>query len=89
MPATTPLADRSSIVYGGTAVTRGRAAALAIATGSEAEIGRLAGMAAEVKPPPTPLQRRLRRLTGAMIALGVGITVALAGAQARSGRLAR
>jgi calcium-translocating P-type ATPase len=85
VPMETPLADRTAVVYAGTAVTRGRGAAIAIATGPRAEIGRLARMTAAAKPPPTPLQRRLRRLTGAMVALGAGITVALAGLRLAQG----
>ena len=85
VPLPTPLADRTCLVYAGTAVTRGRGLAVTIATGPRAEIGRLAGMTAEAKPPPTPLQRRLRGLTGAMVALGVGITVALAGLRLAQG----
>lgn len=79
VPAATPLADRVSIVYAGTAVTRGHGTALAVATGEQAEIGRLSGMTAEAKPPPTPLQRRLRDLTGLMVVAGIGITLALTG----------
>jgi Ca2+-transporting ATPase len=85
VPQTTPLADRSCAVYAGTAVARGRGVAITLATGPRAEIGRLAGMAAEAKPPPTPLQRRLQRLTGAMVALGIAITVALAGLRSAQG----
>jgi Ca2+-transporting ATPase len=85
VPPATPLADRTCLVYAGTAVTRGRGAAVAIATGPRAEIGRLAGMTAEAKPPPTPLQRRLRGLTGAMVGLGAGITAALAGLRLAQG----
>lgn len=85
VPATTPLADRVSVAYAGTAVTRGHGAAIAIATGPRAEIGRLSRMAAAAKPPPTPLQRRLRDLTGAMVVVGVGITVVLAGLRLAQG----
>lgn len=79
IPPATPLADRVSVVYAGTAVTRGHGTAVAITTGPRAEIGRLSGMTEAAEAPPTPLQRRLRRLTGAMVVVGVGITVALAG----------
>ncbi|HEU4706062.1 MAG TPA: cation-transporting P-type ATPase [Solirubrobacterales bacterium] len=85
VPATTPLADRVSVAYAGTAVTRGHGTAVAIATGPRAEIGRLSGMAAAAKPPTTPLQRRLRDLTGAMVVVGVGITVVLAGVRFAQG----
>jgi P-type Ca2+ transporter type 2C len=85
VPPATPLADRLSIVYAGTAVTRGHGTALAVATGGRAEIGRLSGMTAEAKPPPTPLQRRLRDLTGLMVVAGIGITLALTGLRLAQG----
>ena len=77
VPAATPLADRTSVLFGGTAVARGRGIAVATATGPRSEIGRLAQMAAGAKPPMTPLQRRLRGLTGAMVIAGLAITLLL------------
>ncbi|HEU0246752.1 MAG TPA: cation-transporting P-type ATPase [Gaiellaceae bacterium] len=73
----TPLAERTSMVFAGTGVTRGRGRALVTATGSATELGAIADLTAEAKPPPTPLQRRLGRLSSAMVALGLGITVLL------------
>jgi magnesium-transporting ATPase (P-type) len=72
-----PLAERTSMVFAGTGVTRGRGRALVTATGPEAEIGRIASLAAAAKPPPTPLQRRLGRLSRGLAALGLGVTAAL------------
>lgn len=74
----TPLAERVGLVFAGTAVTRGRARAVVTATGGRTEIGAIASLTAVAKPPPTPLQRRLARLSGGMAALGVGITLMLA-----------
>jgi Ca2+-transporting ATPase len=73
----TPLAERSSLVFAGTAVTRGRARALVTATGARAEIGEVARLAASAKAPPTPLQQRLGRLTSMMVVLAVAITALL------------
>lgn len=72
-----PLAERSSMVYTGTGVTRGRGLAIVTATGSGTEMGGIARLTAEAKPPPTPLQRRLAKLSRAMVALGLGGTAAL------------
>jgi hypothetical protein len=85
LPAGASLADRSSMVFAGTAVTRGRALAVVTVTGPRAEIGRVAALAAQAKPPPTPLQRRLGGLTRVMVAAGVLITVGLAGARLAQG----
>jgi calcium-translocating P-type ATPase len=73
----TALADRTSMVFAGTGATRGRARALVTATGADTEVGTIASLTAEAKPPPTPLQRRLGRLSRAMVMLGVAVTVLL------------
>ena len=72
-----PLADRASMVFAGTGVTRGRGRALVTATGGDSELGQIAGLTAEARPPATPLQRRLARLSRAMVALGLGVTAVL------------
>ena len=77
VPASAPLAERSSLALGGTSVTRGRGSAIVTATGPRAEIGAMTALAEAAQPPPTPLQRRLGRLTRLMVVLGVLITVAL------------
>jgi Ca2+-transporting ATPase len=76
---TTTLAERTSMSFAGTAVTRGRGVALVTSTGASTELGGIERLASEAKPPPTPLQRRLTRLAHEMVALGVLVTVALAG----------
>ena len=45
------------MVFSGTIVVSGRAKAV-IATGMQSEIGKIATMIEEVKPEPTPLQRK-------------------------------
>jgi P-type Ca2+ transporter type 2C len=67
------LAERTSMVFRGTAVVAGRARAVVVATGMATELGAIAGLLRGGQAPPTPLQRRLgvlgRRL--ALAALGV------------------
>ncbi|HEY7380662.1 MAG TPA: cation-transporting P-type ATPase [Gaiella sp.] len=75
--ADTPLADRASMVFQGTAVTRGRGRVLVVATGDATEIGRVARLTAEARPPATPLQLRIAQLANVMVVLGVAVTVAL------------
>ena len=65
------------MAFAGTAVTRGRGRAIATATGMDTEVGRIASLTAQAKPPPTPLQRRLAQLSRVMVALGLGVTAAL------------
>jgi Ca2+-transporting ATPase len=76
----TALAERTSMVYAGSAVTRGRAHVLVCATGPETEIGQIEKLAAAAKAPPTPLARRLARLARQMVIAGVVITILLAAA---------
>jgi P-type Ca2+ transporter type 2C len=84
-PAEAPLAERSSMVYAGSAVTRGRARAVVTATGALSELGRIAGLTARARPPATPLERRVRGLTRVMVVLGVVVTLALGGAMLARG----
>jgi magnesium-transporting ATPase (P-type) len=80
-----PLAERSSMVFAGTAVTRGRGQAVVTATGAATEMGRIARLTAGAKPPPTPLQRRINGLARIMAVFGVVITVVLGGAMLLQG----
>jgi len=56
-------------VFMGTIVTRGRAQAVATATGMRTEMGKIAGMLDEIEEPETPLQKKLTQL-GKAIAIG-------------------
>jgi calcium-translocating P-type ATPase len=77
--ASTPLAERESIIFAGTAVTQGSGRALVCGTGTRTEMGAIEVLAARAKAPPTPLTRRLSRLARQMVALGVTITIVLGG----------
>ena len=78
VPLGTPVADRNSMLYAGTGITRGRATAIVSATGTRTELGRIACLAAAAQPPATPLQRRLTSLSRAMLAVGVAVMGLLA-----------
>jgi magnesium-transporting ATPase (P-type) len=79
VPGETPLADRTSMVYLGTGITRGRGLALVTATGVDTELGAISTLTAQAQPRPTPLQVQLGRVARAMVVLGVLLTVLLAG----------
>ena len=83
--AAAPLADRASMVYAGSAVTRGRGRLLVTSTGPATQLGQIAGLAEAAKPPPTPLQRRVGALTRLMVVFGVVVTLALGGAMLARG----
>ena len=73
--------DRANLVFAGTTVTRGRGLALVVSTGADTELGSVATLAAEAKPPRTPLQRTMAELsrTLVLVALGVSLLVPLLG----------
>jgi Ca2+-transporting ATPase len=80
VPAETPLAERTPMLYAGAAVTRGRGRALVVATGALTEMGSIERLTAGAKAPTTPLTLRLSHLARQMVVLGVAITLALGGA---------
>jgi calcium-translocating P-type ATPase len=75
-----PLAERCSMVYAGTSVTRGGGRALVCATGRETELGRIEQLAESAGAPQTPLERRLTLLARQMVVVGILLTIVLAGA---------
>jgi len=83
------LAERDSMLYAGTGVTRGAALALVVATGRSTEQGRIAELTEQAAPPPTPLEQRFARLAARLAVVGIGITVALGAAMLLQGESAR
>ena len=83
------LAERVSMVYAGTGVTRGSGLALVVATGQSTEQGNIAALTAQASPPPTPLEQRFARLATRLAGVGVLITIGLAGAMLLQGASAR
>ncbi|MDD4995641.1 MAG: HAD-IC family P-type ATPase [Patescibacteria group bacterium] len=59
LSAGTLLAERRNMAYLSTVAVRGRAVAVAVATGRETELGRIAKMISEIPEEPTPLQVQL------------------------------
>lgn len=64
----TNLAERRNMVFAGTLVTRGKAEALAVATGLKTETGQIARFIGRRKEEPTPLQRRLNHIGQVLVA---------------------
>ncbi len=57
-----PLAERSSMLFKGTAVTRGSGKGVVVATGMDTELGHVSSLVEEADEEATPLQRRLSQL---------------------------
>jgi Ca2+-transporting ATPase len=75
LPEATPLAERRTMVYAGTAITRGRGTAVVVATGMETELGRIAALAAGIREPRTPLQQAMGELTRWLVWLALGFSI--------------
>ena len=87
--AEAPLAERSSMLYAGTGVTRGAGHALVTATGAATEQGRIADLTQSAMPPATPLEQRFAHLARRLALVGIAITLVLAGAMLAQGESAR
>ncbi|MCH5349264.1 MAG: cation-translocating P-type ATPase [Oscillospiraceae bacterium] len=72
---------KSGIVYSGTVITKGTAEVKVIATGINAQMGKISGMLTDIEDEQTPLQKRLGELgkTVAIICLVVCAMVSVAG----------
>ncbi|ADU51022.1 ATPase, P-type (transporting), HAD superfamily, subfamily IC [Thermaerobacter marianensis DSM 12885] len=67
------LAERPTMVYQGTTVTRGRARAVVVATGMATEMGRIAGLLEAAETEPTPLQQRLAHLGRVLVTAALAV----------------
>ena len=68
------LAERKSMLYKGTAITRGSAEAVVVATGMLSELGRISSLVASAKDERTPLEERLNKLGRALVWVTVAVT---------------
>jgi len=71
-----PVAERRNLAFKGTLVAGGRGTGVAVATGMDTEIGRIATLLHKDEIPRTPLQRRLTRF-GQRLALAVLLVCAI------------
>ncbi len=78
--------SRGETLLAGTMVVAGRGTALVTATGGRTEYGRVGRLVAEVKQPPTPLERLVRRFTGSLLAVALAFCVLVAGVELARGR---
>lgn len=81
-PCDTPLAERTNMVFKGTAVVAGAGSAVVVATGMATEMGRIAALLDETAAPPTPLQQEIARISRRLGILVIGIAVVVMAALA-------
>lgn len=85
--AETPLAERSNMLYKGTALTRGSGHGVVVATGMQTELGNISAMAEEAgSEQQTPLEKRLERLGQRLVWLTIGVAVLVAVSGIMAGR---
>lgn len=66
------VSERISMLFKGTAVTRGSGLGVAVATGAQTELGRISHLVEEAEPESSPVERRLARLSGQLVwAVGI------------------
>lgn len=82
-----PLAERASMLYKGTAITRGAGEGVVVATGMATELGGISALVAEAEEEATPLEKRLDQLGHRLIwaTLAVTALVTLTGTLAGKG----
>src|SRR5215471_8627428 len=72
VPANATVGDRENMAFSGTMVVSGRAAGIAVATGSETELLRINQLLASVSPLETPLLRQIKKF-GYTIIAAIGV----------------
>ena len=75
------LADRTSMLFKGTAVTRGSGLGVIVATRTATELGHVSQLVEEAEPGSSPLEKKLARLSGQLVwaTLIVAVTIAAIG----------
>jgi Ca2+-transporting ATPase len=80
------LADRHSMLFKGTAVTRGSGIGLVVATGLRTELGGITRLVEEAEPGSSPLEKKLVRLSGQLVWATVILTALIAGVGLATGK---
>jgi Ca2+-transporting ATPase len=81
-----PLAERSSMSFKGTAVTRGSGRGVVVATGMHTELGEISSLVDEAEEEITPLEKRLNQLGHKLIWATLVIAALVAAAGILSGK---
>jgi Ca2+-transporting ATPase len=80
------LAERRSMLFKGTGVTRGAGEGVVVATGLASELGRISALVSRTEAGTTPLERRLDALSRRLITATLGIALVLFGIGMAAGR---
>lgn len=74
---TTPLAERSNMLYSGSSVVYGRGEGIVTAIGMDTELGKIATMLTDTKETLTPLQRKINEISKVLSVVVVVIGLAM------------
>ncbi|MFC2038918.1 cation-translocating P-type ATPase [Chloroflexota bacterium] len=77
LPEDAIIAERVNMLFMSTIITSGRATGVAVLTGMETEIGKIATGLEEVKQEETPLQRNIRKLSQYLVFVFLGVCALL------------
>lgn len=69
IPETASLVERSNMLFKGSALTRGYAEAVVVATGAATEVGAISDLTSSASPGATPLEKNLKRLGHRLVGL--------------------
>jgi len=87
--ADAPLAERSSMLYAGTAIAGGHGRAIVVATGGATELARVRALVEKAEAPPPPLAVRMERLGRRVAGLSLAVAGVATAANLLHGRPAR
>ena len=77
--ATARVADRTSMLFKGTSITRGTGTGVVVATGMDTELGQISRLVAEAETEASPLEKKLALLSGQLVWLTLALTALIAG----------
>ncbi|MGW8161146.1 MAG: cation-translocating P-type ATPase, partial [Desulfobulbales bacterium] len=78
LPAQTPLAERTNMLFKGTALTRGSGEAVVVATGMQTELGRISSLVEMTVEEETPLEKRLNQLGNWLVWVSIALAALVA-----------
>ena len=73
------VADRTSMLFKGTNITRGSGAGVVVATGMDTELGHISKLVAEAETEASPLEKKLALLSGQLVWLTLALTALIGG----------
>lgn len=77
LPADTPLAEQSNLLFKGTFVTKGNGWAVVFGTGMNTELGKIAHLVGTSEQAATPLEKKLAAFSGRLIKITIGLVAVI------------